>query len=230
MCRLDGDSTAEQLPSRETCFVAFELDDAVLPVACDLREELRQQWQRLAMPGTWLSGEERVSVAREARAARTFADAYTGLDPLLTQAAQSISAAANLITRPWVYDLFARGLAVERFVKVVGVVSRLAAIDAYVRGVGSAEEPLPDAVGGEPTRSHNRDVRLGQAFVPTHPEDGARYALSAVPAEEDDRDRLHAQLYLSMEQMGDLTYQGLLSRAQMELLAARVSLLNDCFY
>jgi hypothetical protein len=112
-------------------------------------------------------------------------------------------------------------------VEVVGIVSRLAAIDAYVRGVGSAEEPLPDAVAGEPARSRNPDVRLRQAFVPTHPEDGARYALSAVPAEEDDRDRLHAQLYLSMEQMGDLTYQGLLSRAQMELMAARVSLLTQ---
>ncbi|WP_232806749.1 hypothetical protein [Geodermatophilus chilensis] len=210
--------------------MAFVLDGAVLPVPDGLREELRSQWQRLAMPGTWLSGEERVSVAREARAARTFADAYTGLDPLLTEAAQSVSAAADLITREWVSDLLARGLTVERFVEVVGIVSRLAAIDAYVRGIGSAEEPLPQPVAGEPTRSRNPDVRLRQAFVPTHPEDGARYALSAVPAEEDDRDRLHAQLYLSMEQMGDLTYQGLLSRAQMELLAARVSLLNNCFY
>jgi len=206
------------------------LDDAVLPVPDDLREELRQQWQRLAMPGTWLSGGERVAVAGEAWAARTFADADTGLDPLLTEAAHSVSAAAHLITREWVDDLLARGLTVEQFVEVVGVVSRLAAIDAYVRGTGSREEPLPQHVAGEPARRRNPDVRLRQAFVPTHPEDGARYALSAVPAEEDDRDRLHAQLYLSMEQMGDLTYQGLLSRAQMELLAARVSFLNDCFY
>jgi hypothetical protein len=210
--------------------VAFELDDAVLPVPDGLRDELRQQWQRLAMPGTWLSGEDRVSVAGEARAARTFADALTGLDPLLTEAAQSVSAAADLITWEWVGDLLARGLTVEQFVEVVGIVSRLAAIDAYVRGVGSAEEPLPDPVAGEPARNRNPDVRLRQAFVPTHPEDGARHALSAVPAEEDARDRLHARLYLSMEQMADLTYQDLLSRAQMELLAARVSLLNNCFY
>jgi hypothetical protein len=210
--------------------VAFEVDDAVLPVPDGLREELRHQWQQLAAPGTWLSGDERVSVAGEARAARTFADAHTGLDPLLTEAAQSVSAAAHLITREWVSDLLARGLTVERFVEVVGIVSRLAAIDAYVRGIGSAEEPLPDPVAGEPTRSRNPDVRLRRAFVPTHPEDGARYALSAVPAEQEARDRLHAQLYLSMEQMADLSYQGLLSRAQMELLAARVSLLNNCFY
>ncbi len=57
--------------------MAFELEDAVLPVPDGLREELRSQWQRLAAPGTWLSGEDRVSVAGEARAARTFADALT---------------------------------------------------------------------------------------------------------------------------------------------------------
>jgi hypothetical protein len=83
---------------------------------------------------------------------------------------------------------------------------------------------------GEPSRERNDRVRWRNAFVPTDPEDGARFALSAVPAEEEGRDQLHAQLYLSTEQMADLAYQDVLSRAQMELLAARVSLLNDCFY
>ncbi|OMQ15215.1 hypothetical protein A7K94_0211080 [Modestobacter sp. VKM Ac-2676] len=210
--------------------MAFELTDAVLPVPDDVRAELRQEWTRLAAPGTWLSGPERVAIAREARAARTYADGDTALPDLLTEAAQSVSAAAALVTREWAADLRDRGLAIEQYVEVVGVVSRLAAVDSYVRGVGSAEEPLPDPEPGEPAREHNGQVRWRNAFVPTDPEDGARFALSAVPAEEEARDRLHAQLYLSTEQMADLAYQDVLSRAQMELLAARVSLLNDCFY
>jgi len=210
--------------------VAFELTDAVLPVPDGVRAELRREWTRLAAPGTWLSGAERVAVAREARAARTFGDAEAGLPDLLTEAAQSVSAAAALVTREWVADLRARGMPIEQYVEVVGIVSRLAAVDTYVRGVGSAEEPLPDPVPGEPTRERNGQVRWRNAFVPTDPEDGARFALSAVPAEEEARDQLHAQLYLSTEQMADLAYQDVLSRAQMELLAARVSLLNDCFY
>ena len=157
-----------------------------------------------AAPGTWLSGPERVAVAREARAARTFTDADTELPALLTEAAQSVSAAAALITREWVAGLGARGLATEQYVEVVGIVSRLAAVDCYVRGVGSTAEPLPDPLPGEPARERNGQVRWRNAFVPTHPEDGALYALSAVPAEELGRDRLHAQLYLSTEQMADL--------------------------
>lgn len=208
----------------------FALDDAVLPVPDDVREEFRREWERLAAPGTWLSGHERVSVARAARSARELADPPEDLDPLLAEAAESVSAAAPSITREWVEDLQARGLPVERYVEVVGVVSRLAAVDSYLLGVGAQEEPLPEPVGGEPSRRPNPDVRVRGAFVPTYPEDGARHALSAVPAETDARDRLHALLYLSMEGMADLGHQGLLSRAQMELLAARVSLLNDCFY
>ena len=41
---------------------------------------------------------------------------------------------------------------------------------------------------------------------------------------------LHGVLYLSLEEMMDLEVVKGLTRAQMELLAARTSLLNDCFY
>ena len=210
--------------------MAFDLAAAALPVPDGVRAELRREWGRLAAPGTWLSGAERVAVAEEGRAARTFADAHTGLPPLLVEAAQSVSAAADLITRAWVTDLLARGMTIEQYVEVVGIVSRLTAVDSYVRGVGSAEEALPDSAPGQPTREPNREVRWRRAFVPTELEDGALHALSAVPAEEEARDRLHAQLYLSTPQMADLAYRDALSRAQMELLAARVSFLNDCFY
>jgi len=210
--------------------VAFALEDALLPVPAEVRAALRREWQRLGAPGTWLSGRDRVAVAREARAARTLADGDTGLSPLLAEAAQSVSAAAEFVTREWVADLLARGLTIEQYVEVVGVVSRLAAVDAYVRGIGCAAEPLPDPAPGEPTREPNQQVRWRRAFVPTDPEDGARYALTAVPAEEEARDQLQAPLYLSTPQMADFAYQGALSRPQLEFLAARVSLLNDCFY
>jgi alkylhydroperoxidase family enzyme len=210
--------------------MSFDLADAVLPVPDDVRAGLRREWRRLAEPGTWLSGQERVAVAREARAARTFTDAHTELDPLLIEAAQSVSAAADLIDGEWVADLRSRGVTIEQYLEVVGVVSRLSAVDSYARGVGSVEEPLPEPIRGEPTRERNPHVRWRKAFVPTHPKDTAPYALSAVPTEDNARDQLHARLYLSTEQSADFAYQGTLSRAQTELLAARVSFLNDCFY
>ena len=41
---------------------------------------------------------------------------------------------------------------------------------------------------------------------------------------------LHGVLYLSLDEMADPTIEKTLTRAQMELIAARTSLLNDCFY
>lgn len=42
--------------------------------------------------------------------------------------------------------------------------------------------------------------------------------------------RLHAALYLAMDQMGDMDAHRGLHRTQMELVAARTSLLNECFF
>jgi hypothetical protein len=210
--------------------MAFALSDAALPVPESVRSALRREWHRLAMPGTWLRGDERIAVAGEARAARTSGESGAAISPLLVEAAHSVSAAAQFVTRDWVEDLLARGLRVEEYVEAIGVVARLAAVDAYVRAVGAHEEELPEAIRGEPVRAVNDEVRWRGAFVPTAPADGASHALSAVPAELDAMWDLHSSLYLSEEQMADLGYRDRLLRPQMEFLAARVSHLNDCFY
>ena len=209
----------------------FGFDGAALPVDKTVRRAFRAEWQRLASAGTWFRGSERVAIAAEARAARSLASAGTDLSPPVVEAAQSISAAAQYVTRDWVEDLVARGVTLEQYVEVIGVVSRLAAVDGYCRGVGADLEPLPEPVPGDPSHERSDDAVLREAFVPTVSEDRAREALSAVPAEEDARRALSDALYLPDDAVGqDLTYQGVLSRPQMELLAARVSHLNDCSY
>lgn len=152
--------------------MSFELSDAVLPVPGRVREELRQEWRRLAAPGTWLTGRQRIAVAAEARAARTFTDADSELPGPPIEAAQSISAAAHLISREWVSDLVGRGVAIEQYVEIVGVVSRLAAMDSYVEGIGATQEPLPRPASGRLTGERDDRVRWRLAFVPTAPEDG----------------------------------------------------------
>jgi hypothetical protein len=59
---------------------------------------------------------------------------------------------------------------------------------------------------------------------------GALTCFSAVQQEFDAWDDLHSQLYLSMEEMRDTSIVKDLHRAQIELLAARTSNYNDCFY
>ena len=71
---------------------------------------------------------------------------------------------------------------------------------------------------------------LKQAWVPIVGPAGALTVLSALPSEQAARNDVHGPLYLRPEEMQDFAYQGVLSRAQMELLAARTSYLNDCRY
>ena len=62
-------------------------------------------------------------------------------------------------------------------------------------------------------------------FVPN-----IRRALSLVPAEARAFGDLGAVHYFAIDDMMDLTRQRAITRPQIELLAARVSALNQCFY
>ncbi len=72
-------------------------------------------------------------------------------------------------------------------------------------------------------------VKKRAAWVPMAPGSIA-YALSLVPHEMAAQEELHGPLYLTYEGMADLEYVNGLTRAQMELVAARVSVINECFY
>jgi len=55
-------------------------------------------------------------------------------------------------------------------------------------------------------------------------------ALSLVPAENAALEQLHGHLYLTFGEMSDPAVSKGLSRSQMELVAARTSAHNECFY
>jgi hypothetical protein len=55
-------------------------------------------------------------------------------------------------------------------------------------------------------------------------------ALSLVDAESVAQEDMHGPLYLTYEGMAEFDYVAGLSRAQMELVAARTSAINECFY
>ena len=55
--------------------------------------------------------------------------------------------------------------------------------------------------------------------------------LSAAPAEWDNVALLAAAQYIPVDEMGELGWtRGTLSRAEMELVAARLSVARECFY
>ena len=198
----------------------------------DLAAAMRRDWSRLARSGTWWSGEERTAIAAVARAAQSGNETSpTELSAAAVAATQRLAVAPASTTREMVAGQPQDGLDHPHYVELAGVVSRLAAIDAFHRALGIQLAPLPPPRPGEPTlEPPPRQPAPGRGFVPMVGGASIVGALSLAPEEMAAQRDLHGPLYLSYEDMGQFDYQGGLHRTQMELVAARTSALNECFY
>lgn len=154
------------------------------------------------------------------------------------------------LTRAWFDRMINGGLGYGEFVETVGTVVTTIAIDTFTRAIGMPPHPLPDPVSGEPSYTRPIGAKHGPAWVPMlAPEDMTaseacletvyvsanptfiRRALSLVPEEACGLFDLVDAQYLPGAIMPDLTIQfRAITRAQMELIAGRVSAINKCFY
>ena len=124
------------------------------------------------------------------------------------------------------------------YVELCAIVSTVAAVAHFCRNVGVPVPPMEAPVGGRPTG--RRPERLAQAqfnWVPVaEPADQVAavvQAYTAVPDEDANTWRLAAAQYMPQQEMVDPGWRrrpGGLSRAQMELVAARLTVLRECFY
>lgn len=153
------------------------------------------------------------------------------------------------LTRAWFEKTQAAGLAEGAYVELLGVVVTVVSIDSFCRGLGVALHPLPEPRLGEPSHYRPAAAQPGEAWVamlphaaPTGAEadlwNGRRTAnvmraMTVVPDEVRNLRRLSRAHYLEMEQVADpraSRRDSVLDRRQVELLAARVSALRECFY
>ncbi|CAN5636154.1 hypothetical protein BH24ACT5_BH24ACT5_12450 [soil metagenome] len=202
------------------------MTDPTVTVPDAIDSVIDAQWAALGLAGTWMNGDERIAVVRIARNVGAEFD----VDDPMIRAAALVARHAATITCDIVDELESLGLRREQYVEIVGVVSRVAAIDTFERGVGRPQRPVPASSPGEPSRHLAAAARQRAGWVPTVGAIGPPTALSAVPAEAAAQEALHGALYLSYAEMADLAVTRGLTRTQMELVAARVSFLNDCFY
>jgi hypothetical protein len=124
----------------------------------------------------------------------------------------------------------AAGMARIRYLEVVGVVARLANVDFYLRGIGGELPQLPDTPRGEPTGDVHPEARITNGWVPAMINLRAPHVLDAMPSEGVAFRDIHEPMYMPMDQIGDWAYADLLTRTQIEFIAARASYLNECFY
>jgi alkylhydroperoxidase family enzyme len=151
------------------------------------------------------------------------------------------------LSKPWFEGVIAAGLGVAEYVELVAVVTMQTGIDYFARALGVPPAAPPSPLPGEPSRHLPAAARPGEAWVPMIAVDeasgpevdlygGAAFvpnivrALSLVPAEVRALRTSSSAHYLAVEQIADPTVRRALDRMQMELVAARVSALNQCFY
>jgi hypothetical protein len=157
----------------------------------DLATAQTQAWQRVAAPGTWWTGAERVAIAAETRHARdcyfcaaravalsplAMAGAHERLESSLTDVA--VEAIHRIRTDPgrlgetWFRRLCAAGLSEEAYIELVAVVAVVTAVDTFRHAAGLELLPLPAPTDGAPTQDRPRNAHPGLCWVATlAPED-----------------------------------------------------------
>jgi len=240
-------------------------DGVSVRVRDDLVDAHRRAWQRLARPGTWWTGAERVGIAAEVRAAWTCAlcarrkealspshadgehDQASALPAAAVEAVHRVVTDPGRLSKPWFDELIATGLSEGHYVELIGVTVTVVSIDRFCRGLGAPLHPLPEPQSGEPSRYRPATAVSDGAWVPMIPQrnvSGAEAglygelprtgnvirAMSLVPDEVRQLRALGAVHYLSERQMIDLTAGRTIDRAQIELIAGRVSSRRECFY
>ena len=172
-----------------------------------------------------------------------------GLPEMAVDAVHRVVTDQNRITRKYVDDNAAAGLlSKEAYVELVGVVVAVFSIDEFHRALGLALEPLPQPQPGEPSRYRPAILSEDIGFVPTVPREGGVgpeadlwthtraanvvRALTLVPDALRDWRELGAAQYLSFAGMANYVKDDnrAIDRLQMELVAGRVSAVNECFY
>lgn len=241
--------------------IPFDYAEAPLPVRDEIPAVHRRAWRRIAAPGTWWSGEERVAIAAETRNAvlcplceeRRGALSPTAvggdhrslgkLPAAAVDAVHRITTDPGRLSKAWFEQTLAYGLTEEQYVELVGVVTTVVSIDAFHCALGLPREPLPEPLPGAPARYRPQAAKPGGAWVPMlarargaeadlwkRPTGNVIRALSLVPDEVRNLLDLAGAHYVPMDEFMNLGFRRALSRPQMELLAGRVSALNECFY
>lgn len=172
----------------------------------------------------------------------------TTLPSIAVDAVHRIVTDQSRITQQYVNDNVQHGLSKGAYVELVGVVVTVFSIDEFHRALGIELEILPTPQPGSITKYQPVQLSDDIGFVPTVPPAGATgaeadlwsggrganvlRALTLVPNALREWAAVGAAQYLSFPQMANFGQEPgrALHRMQIEMIAGRVSAINECFY
>ncbi len=177
-------------------------------------------------------------------------DSASDLSDTMVEVVHRIITDSGRLTRAWFDGVIQQGLKVEKYVEIIGTLVHVLSIDEFCRGIGLPLHKLPEPLTGEGTqyRPDNIVEDADKAWVPmiAHVEensaeadlwegaveDNVIRALSLVPDEVRSLLELNSVHYVENDEFMDFEKSpyGTLSRIQIEVIAARISAFNACFY
>ena len=175
-------------------------------------------------------------------------DCGEGLPSAAVDAVHRIVMDQGRISRRYIENNVAAGLSKEAYVELVGIVVAVLSIDEFHRGLGLPLERLPAPEAGEISRYRPAMLSEDTGFVPMVPPEGSVgneadlwpggitanvvRALTLVPDALRDWRAIAAAQYLAFDRMRNFGQDETraIDRMQIELIAGRVSAVNECFY
>ena len=220
------------------------MNAVTLPIREATKAAHQQTLERYRSPGDWWTASERTAIVREVRQAvdcALCADRRNAVSPTMvtgehdhggelpSAAVEVIHAVRNdsgRLTRRWFDQIVPEQLSMEAYVELISLIASSVIVDTYAQGVGGALVEVAEPLFGEPTRGREPGVEDAGAWVPVAAEGRANIlrALGSVP----NANSLFFGAFSPSYYMPTAEFD--LSRSQVELVAARVSAVNQCFY
>jgi hypothetical protein len=168
---------------------AIDYSGAPFPVRANFAETHNRFWDRLASPGAWLSGAQKIAIAREIRysqdctlcserkmalspyqVAGAHETVSSELSDTMVEVVHRIVTDSARLTKKWFDGIMAEGLQPEEYVEILGIIVHTFAVDEFCRGLGLPLNELPQPKAGEPARylPENASYDAG-AWVPMLP-------------------------------------------------------------
>ena len=202
-------------------------------------------WQNLGKPGAWWTGQQRIEIAKEVRNSSqpTLFERVNDLSGYSHQETESLSPYVRAVVRKIAYqsstidrDAYNRIVDVlgqDRYAELAAIVTQVVPIFTLADILGYPREKLPTAHEGIPTKERPEGLVNDVAFLPTFSPRGLPHvavSLSLAQADNARRMLLVRSMY-SGTNFGEMVWEHRsLSRQQIELVAARTSAINECFY
>lgn len=165
-------------------------DASPVVMRVDLAVALNRNHERLAQPGSWLDGAQRLAVVAEARHAWDCLlcrkrkssvspysvdgnhDALGILAPAWVEVIHRVVTDPGRLSQRWYQEALDSGIAEDEIIEVISVTVQAVVTDCFTTAIGMETPSFPDAATGQPPRRHAPEARPGPGWAATiAPED-----------------------------------------------------------